>query len=323
MAFEPELDHVLHWKLSYVTPQVRRLSLAEVGAAVQKAYPGQTIASYGFPAERNLSFAVAIPGRRVFVNPYTGEILGERPLAQDFLGDVRQAQLRLGIRNRADPGKRFMSWAGMVILVLLLSGLYLWWPMKRVAIQRSKRTRRFWFDLHNSVGIFSLVFLLLLTLTGVLIGFEENSGPMMYRLRKSAPAARPPSPRPSAAASRITPDEAVQIARAAIPGATPFLINVPGPRAVYTVRTRFPEDRTPGGRSLVIVDQYTGRVLFAEGSRTAPVGARMAIANRAIHTGEILGIPSKTVMSIASMALAAQALTGVVMWWKRTRRKNQ
>ena len=40
-----------------------------------------------------------------------------------------------------------------------------------------------------------------------------------------------------------------------------------------------------GGRSRIIVDQYTGNVLLAEGSRTAAAGTRMVIINRAIQIG--------------------------------------
>ncbi len=39
--------------------------------------------------------------------------------------------------------------------------------------------------------------------------------------------------------------------------------------------------------------------------------------NRAIHTGDIFGIPSKLLMSLASLAAAAQVVTGLTMWWKR------
>src|SRR5579871_5711685 len=40
MAFEQEIDRVLHWKLTYVTPQSRVHSLAEISEAVARAFPG-------------------------------------------------------------------------------------------------------------------------------------------------------------------------------------------------------------------------------------------------------------------------------------------
>jgi uncharacterized iron-regulated membrane protein len=115
----------------------------------------------------------------------------------------------------------------------------------------------------------------------------------------------------------------MEIARAAIPGATPFQVNVPGPKGFYFVRSRFPEDLTPGGRSRVAVDQYTGQVLASESSRNGPGGTRLVNLTRAIHTGDIFGMPSKTIVSLASLVLVLQVLSGATMWWKRIRRKNR
>jgi len=323
MAFEPELDHVLHWKYAYVEPGVSKLPLGEIGAAVAKSYPGERIGGYTFEPAPNLAFLVALPGRQVYVNPYTGEVLGVRPGGMDFLTRVHQLHLRLLIRTQADPGKKIMSWAGAVILFLSISGVYLWWPYMQVKVRRPWWSRRFWLDAHNAVGICSFAFLLVLAATGVMIGFEETTVPAVYRMTGSQPMQLPRTfPAPPAAARPIGVDRAVEAARAAIPGAAPFQISVPGPKGAYMVRARFPEDLTPGGRSLLLVDQYTGKVLFAQGSRTAPAGTRLVNLNRAIHTGDVFGVPSKVMMSLASLALVMQAVSGVAMWWKKLRSKR-
>ncbi len=316
MAFEPEIDHLLHSKLSYVTPQGSAMSLAQIGDAVSKAYPGERIGGYLLSTSPDISTQVSLRKGLVSVNQYTGEILGMRAGGMDFLGYVHQLHLRLLIRNHSDSGKTIMSWAGVAMLFLLLTGLYLWWPLKRVSIGSGKR---FWFDFHNVVGIFSLVFLLMLTVTGMMIGFEETTVPMFYSLTGSAPSKNPQIPPPPPGVKPIPIDQAMDIARTALPGATPFQVSVPGPKAAYQIRSRFPEDRTPGGRSRVIVDQYTGNVLFTESSRTAPAGTRMVIVNRALHTGDIFGIPSKAIVSLASLMAVLQLITGVVMWWKKRR----
>jgi uncharacterized iron-regulated membrane protein len=319
MAFETELDHVLRPHLSYVTPRDHRLSLAELGDVVAKAFPGERPAGYQVSPFPDISSGVSTKRGLVMMDPYTGAILGVRPGGMDFLAYVHQLHLRLLIRNKADTGKTIVSWAGVVMLFLLVSGLYLWWPLKRFKIGGKTSGRRFWFDLHNAIGVLSLLFLVALTFTGLMIGFEEHTQPMLYRLTASQPSQPPKVSPPLPGATPITPDQAMQIAREAIPGTFPFQINVPGPKGAYQIRSRFPEDLTGGGRSRVIVDQYTGTVLFAEGSRTAPAGARMIIANRAIHTGDIAGVPSKIAMSLASLMAVVQVLSGVAMWWKRTR----
>jgi hypothetical protein len=86
---------------------------------------------------------------------------------------------------------------------------------------------------------------------------------MFYTITGSEPlgANSQSDPRPGAAPK--TPDEAMDIARGAVPGAAPISVNVAGPKAVYRVALRYPEDLTPGGRSLVSIEPYTATVLQA------------------------------------------------------------
>ena len=327
MAFEPEIEHVLHWRLTYVKPQGRVLSLGEIRAAIEKAFPGEPIGAYGLSTARNISYQVELDRGVVSIDQYTGKVLGVRQrsdLVNTTLNSIHQIHLRMGIRSRSDPGKRIMSWAGVVMLFLLLSGVYLWWPYQRVTIQWSGWSLRTWLDIHNAVGIFSFVLLLVLAATGVVIGFEEQTTPLFYKLTRSQPSDEPDVQVTSwAGVKAITPDQALEIAREALPGAAPFEINVPQAKDPYYVNLRYPEDRTPGGRSRVTIDPYTAKVLFAEGSRTAPAGRRMVNANRAIHTGDIFGIPSKTILSLASLMAVMQLVSGLTMWWKRRAQRKR
>lgn len=266
MAFEPEIDHLLHPRLSYVEPGPHALSLAEIGAAVSKRFPDERIDAYFLSISPRLSYQVSLEkSGLVYVNQYTGDILGVKPDQMGFLDYVHQLHIRLLWRQKSDPGKKIVSWVGVSMLLLLFSGLYLWWPQKRIKVKKGSTGRRFWFDLHNVIGIFSLVFLLLLAVTGVVLGFEKTTNPVFYKITGSQPS-RPPAsfPAPPPDAKPITVDQAIDIARAALPGAAPFAISVPEPEGAYRINLRYPEDRTPGGRSRMIIDQYTGKVLFVE-----------------------------------------------------------
>ena len=315
MAFEEEIDHLMHSRLFRVAPQGQPLSLAELTSRAAAGLTGPVV-GYGLGVSPNLSWYIATPDGAVFVNPYTGEILGTRT-APTWLNQVHQFHLRLLAGN---AGKTIVSWAGVVMTLLTLSGIYLWWPVKRVSINSAAGGRRFWFDLHNAVGVFSFAFLFLLSLTGVVIGFERVTTPMIYKTTASQPYPQNVQVTPDPAARGITPDAAIAIAARQLPGAVPIAVNVPGPTDPYRVALRYPEDLTPGGRSRVFVNPYGGGVLQAESSRTTAAGTRLIILNRAIHTGDVLGLPSKIVMSLASLAAAGQVVTGVMMWWKRRRR---
>jgi uncharacterized iron-regulated membrane protein len=324
MAFETELADLLHAKRIFVTPGPRTLSLAEISAAVLNKFPDEHIGGYSVAVSPNRSYRVELRRGAVFVNPYTAEILdvqsGPDRVAEIFSA-IHMFHIRLLFLDRPAWGKKIMTYSSIGMGFMALSGLYLWWPQKRARIEWRGRdklfSRRTWWELHNTVGIFSLLFLLLLAVTGALIGFERQIVPLFYKLTASAPSAKPLPPDPHAPdAQPITPDQALAIARAALPGAAPFHINVPKPDGVYQIRARYPEDLTPAGRSQVMVDQFSGKVLFAEGSRTAPAGERLHTLNRAIHTGDVFGLLSKIAMSLASLMGLVLFVSGLAIWWK-------
>lgn len=317
MAFEPEIDHLTHRELMDVAPGGSPRPVVDVIAAVTRAYPNTPVSGVTLGASPSRAYAVAIKPGLVYVNPYTLDIKGIRPGGPDWLSTIHQVHLRLN----TTWGKPVVAWSGVIMLFLVLSGLYLWWPVKRATVTTGKTPFRTWYDWHNAVGIFSFVFLLLLSASGVFIGFESSAVPLAYRITSSAPLpAVSPKVKAQPGVPQLTPDAALDIARRALPGATPFFVPVVSPTDAYNIRARFPEDLTPGGRSRVLIDSYSGAVLAADGSRTAPGGRRVETLNRAIHTGDVFGIPSKIVMSLASIMAPVQLLTGVMLWVRRKRR---
>ena len=326
MAFEPEIDHLTHPHRSYVKPEGQPKTLAEIQAIAEQQDPGQHPVVFSMSPYPNIAWAVGFRDASVYVNQYTGEVLAVDRSDRDLLLYVHQLHLRLLTplwlpnRDQHQIGKQVMSWTGVAALFLLVSGFYLWWPTKRVRVDWRSGERKSWFDLHNSIGVFSLVFLLILALTGISIGFEGKSEPLYYKLTNSHPVERPNMKvAPQAGAKPITADQAMQTARAAMPGAAPIFMSAPNGRQLVQVALRYPEDLTPGGRSRVYIDPYSGNVVQSESSRTTAMGTRLINWNRAIHTGDIFGMPSKIVMSLASLAIFVQFVSGLVMWWKRTR----
>lgn len=325
MAFEPEISHLVHSKLCYLKAGSKPLSLAELGEKLGRAFPKDTITQYTLSTSPGLSYEISLQDRTVYINQYTGEILGSvtGPDGWDkFQNFIHQLHLRLAFRDQGDTGKVIISWAAVVLFIILPSGLILWWRQKRITIRKKAKSRLIWFDIHSVVGVTSFIFLMVLVITGLMMGFEQTTTPLLYSLTGSKPSVRPDMTiTPPTNGKHISPDSAIVLAAAALPGAAPFNMNAPAPDEPYQVRSRYPEDRTPGGRSVVFLNPYTGEVLFAEGSRTAPGGTRLRNINRAIHTGDILGIPSKIIMCLASLAMVVQVISGLTMWWKRRKKK--
>jgi uncharacterized iron-regulated membrane protein len=319
MAFEPELDRLLHSHLSYVKSNVGELSLREIGDAVSKQFSGEPIVAF-LPSESpDLSSEVILPRGIVCVNQYTGEVLGIRTRGQTLLGFARELHLRLASGN---VGRTIMKWSGLAMLISLASGLYLWWPMKRFRIRGGWRSGGFWFDLHNSIGIFALVPLLLLTVTGTVIGFEDQATALLNRVTRRSQVRETQNSAPRRQASEtpvITPDQAVAIARAQMPGTKPYRVQMPQYGGAYRVSLDYSRDKVAGGRNLVAIDPYTGSVIFSTRSSDLSSTERILATNEAIHTGEVLGMPGRMAAWLTSVIVPVQVTSGLVFWLHRKR----
>jgi len=205
IEFEPELDRLFHPHLSFVIPGSRTLSLSDIGDAVSQRFGGEPVVAYLPSLSPGLSYQVVLPRGIVYVNQYTGEVLGLRERGQTFLGYMRALHVRLAI---GDVGRNIVRWSGAAMLFSLLSGLYLWWPIKRVRIRGDWRSRRFLFDLHNSVGIYSFLVLTLLAATGTVIGFEDQLESLIHKRESSAQLqtghATIPEPTPGACSPAVS-----------------------------------------------------------------------------------------------------------------------
>ena len=95
-----------------------------------------------------------------------------RSRGQTFSG-LRESPSSFGLAS-GDFGRNVMKLSGICMLLSLASGAYLWWPIKQVRIRRWGGAR-FWFDMHNAIGIFSLLPLAMLAATGTVLGFEDHT----------------------------------------------------------------------------------------------------------------------------------------------------
>ena len=221
-------------------------------------------------------------------------------------------------------GEWIAGWFTVLMLFLAISGIVLWWPRKIFSLKNTASWKRTNFDLHNVLGFYSSLVMFFIAFTAVLIAFEGTMDPLVLKL--NGPAAQRVDPAtlqsaPAPGAGRITPDAAVAIAEQTLPGVFVSSVNVPAsPRAIYRLLARFPEDRTPAGRSRVYLDQFTGRVLLVENTRTAPLGTRILNLKRSAHTGDILGAPTQALYFIVSFGVGLQVITGVIIWWNSRRR---
>ena len=319
LVFENEIDRALNPLTSFVTPGSQPLPIETLMSRVQAAYPNDQIGGVRIAEKPDQTYEFSLRSRQsAMVNPYTGAVLGLRDREKSFARWVHLVHTRF---VAGEIGERLVGGFSVAMLGLAITGLVLWWPRKILRVGATSSWKRTNFDLHNVLGFYSSLVMLFITLSGVLIAFEATTDPLVRRLNPAVPAAPSPQSTPVAGGKRIAVDEAIAIAEQALPGALASNVGIPGgPKAVFRILKKFPEDRTPAGRSRVYVDQFSGRVLLVENTRTAPLGTRILNLKRSAHTGDIFGAPTQALYFIVSLGIALQAMTGALIWWNGRKR---
>jgi uncharacterized iron-regulated membrane protein len=245
--------------------------------------------------------------REIYVDQYSGRILGRKELANQLIWKIHEWHIKLGA---GVAGGCIVFYASIGLLRLAISGLYLWWLRRIFAFRAGRLFSQTNYNLHRSLGFWSSVAMALFAVTGINLHLQTGGGLFDMMDAKAAPVSLP--------GHGVTADGMLQAAAEAIPGARLMRICFWGGRRPVLVQMRFPEDRTPAGRSAVTLDPHTGRVLTAVASRTAPVFYTVLVQwNREIHTGVIFGLPAQTVASVISSLLGVLALSGTWIWLNR------
>jgi uncharacterized iron-regulated membrane protein len=197
ILYEEPINHLTDRDLHVVDPgglsPGDRLPLDEQVAAARDAYPDLTVGGVTPPdgADGSTMVSLALDGdgpgegaREVYVDPYTGDILGSKRYHDDLPGLARRIHGNLlfgwkvpvptlGGIVPVDAGDLMIELMACWGLVLVATGLYLWWPRKREAGKAlfkprlSKKGRARWRDLHAVPGALLSLVLVFLVLTGL------------------------------------------------------------------------------------------------------------------------------------------------------------
>ncbi len=315
LVFENGIDRALNPSTAYIAPSGHPLALSALVARANAADPTDPVGGIHLAEEPDQAYELSARRRHsIFINRYSGEILGTRNREESFARFVHLLHTRF---VAGEIGEHLAGAFTLGMLFLAASGIVLWWPRRIVWPKAGVSWKRTNFDLHNTLGFYSSIVMFVIAFAGVLIAFERVLDPIVLRLN-AAPEADVSKLQsmPEPGANRIPPEDALAVATAILPGAVASNINVPAaPTAIYRVLLKFPEDRTPAGRSRVYVDQFSGTVLGVESTRTAQLGRRVLNLKRSLHTGDLFGAPTQALYFLVSLGVALQVATGVLIWW--------
>ena len=317
--FREELDGWFNPVLCIEVSGKAYLPMDKLMAAVETAHPERygpwtlemplnpkrpVTAWYEHPAEtRGKLYAPLM----VSVNPYTAEVLASRlwgDTAVTWISDLH-TQLHLG-----RFGWKLAGGVGLLLLVSLVSGLYLWWPgwqslRTAVAIRHDLGLVRWLFDLHRLTGVTAATLLLILAFTGLNLAFpgflEALAGSSSMAHGNAGPEVRStamPNEHPVGLA------EAVLIARGPFPHAEVRRITTPaGEMGTYRINLRQRSEvnqRHPF--TTVWVDRWSGQIREVNNPSRFSGLQTFAAWMWPLHTAEAIGYSSRLLWCLAGLA---------------------
>jgi uncharacterized iron-regulated membrane protein len=352
--FKDEISNLVYARFVFVEPGTTAPLPASVIVDRATAYAAGTASAYlrAPAADRSARVYVARDNgesRDVFIDPTTGTVLGD--LGKGDYGNLplmHFVRYLHSLELAGWPGNRLIEIVAGWTIVLVVTGMYLWWPRGQsggvLRIRRHAGRRAFWRDVHAVTGILAGSVVLFLALTGMpwsgfwgvhfqnavnAAGFGYPSGYWFPVAESTVPLAEVITPTPWALTNAPVPVSTRQAGSDSAPigidravatieamGIAPgYTLTLPADRSGVYSAAVIP-DRISGAR-VIHLDQYSGETLFD--ARYADLGpvARLVELGTSLHTGQQLGRANQLIMLAACLAILLMAVAAAVMWWIR------
>jgi uncharacterized iron-regulated membrane protein len=220
------------------------------------------------------------------------------------------------------PGKLFLGCMGLLLILAVVSGVVLYAPFMRKLefgdVRHGRTARLKWLDLHNLLGIVTLVWTLVVGATGVVNTLADVL--LQYWQSTEIAAMVKPyegQPAPTTLASMA---QSVQHARAVQPGMAVAFIAFPGtPFASphhYGIYMRGDQALTARLYKPVLVDAGTAKVTD---QRTLPWYLTALLLSQPLHFGDYGGAGMQFLWALLDLATIVVLGSGLYLWLKRGR----
>jgi uncharacterized iron-regulated membrane protein len=332
LVFNEELDHRLNPQLLHITPQVEQLSIQTIVDIAQTAQPDLKTHRIIVPQKLDRAYEVLMESSKdeyidVYINPYTGAVLGSRPYQQT----VRRLLVNLHASFFAgDLGWNLAGVCGVAFVLLSFTGAVLWngWRSVKQGFKIRWRSPKHLlnYDLHKTVGILSAALLAILGLTGAAINFSDPVEKAVYWLTHTPPPLAKPVSRAGSGAAPLGIDALLANAKAALPEAE-FSRIYPAkqPDDAFMVLMHVPHRNEFNNGISLFLDQYTGKLLRRDDPGKASLGDRILNTLHTLHFGTYGGLVSRSLYFIVGLAPLGLLITGLTLWqqrrWAAARRK--
>jgi len=258
-----------------------------------------------------------------YLNPYSGELVHLQDMKKGWLNMLVPLHRNLLL---GDFGRQVVHWVTLLSLIMLVTGLVLWWPAskkgrkQRWAIKWNASPKRLNYDMHNVLGFYATWIAIFTVITGLFWGFEVVRNTLKVGTGESEIQYENPV---SDKTATVQPDKFALMDSLA----QAFRKKHPS----KFVRVSNPHKKTDPIRIVLIepdmlvystdhyyFDRYTGQRL--SGNFEYGLHAEASTYNTLhglvydVHFGTILGLPGRLLVFFASLIMASLPITGFIVW---------
>lgn len=311
-------------------------------------------------------------GTTYFVNPYTGEITGnskEKNGTKEFMGTMFSLHRWLLLDKVKEPiikgmenkklGSMITGFATIIFTLGCITGLIIWFPQKLrywrqgLKIKWNGGWKRVNHDLHNSLAFYSLIFLLLMGLTGPQWSFEwyrtglqktlgtykpaeggkggerresgeKKEGQAKAERKEGKENELKAADTTSLAVAQLSIADYVKEADKLLAYTGNYVITLPADAAAKTMITKTKLGFfAPAAGDRITMDPANGKVVKLDIFKKKPFNERVAGSIKAIHVGNVYGTFTKILYFLACLIATSLPITGTMIWLNKMKKKTK
>jgi uncharacterized iron-regulated membrane protein len=352
--FKPQIDALLDRPFATLALRGTPGRPSEQVAAALAAAPGTVLKQYRVPERPDSAIQVLVSDgsrlKRVYVHPHTLQILSVIDEDQRFTTQIFHLH---GELMAGDRGSMIVETAASWTIVMLVTGMYLWWPkgssgMAGIVYPRLRRNGRlFWRDAHAVTGFWVSFFALFLLISG--LPWARSWGSLLKDVRHLGASAAARQDWTTGRSSELeqrrlasTPtdehaghhhggstssseetaarqdyralDALVPVVQTA--NLEPPVLIAPPSRAKSTWSAKSDTQNRPH-RTELTLDGDRGVIIARHDFGQQPLLDRIIGIGVAAHEGQLFAPINQLIGLFTAMSLWVVCISAIVMWWRR------
>lgn len=339
LSFEKEIIQFIN-KDTYFVKNVNesRLSIENILNDFNKKIPDAKINALTFSKDENSSLVINIAstdkkarkGINYYINPYTAEILPDIK-GEGFFKFIENIHRRLTF---GDVGKQIVAISVVSLLLLIISGVYIYWGRIKNAFFKSLtfkfryKGRAFLSTIHSAIGLWVIPFYLLASITGLTWSYEWFNDGVHLIAGVKKEKKMPDKTKNTDIIKSETKQElyeniqkAVDLFNKNVNNYEKSNIRFNSNNSIYTFNYLPKNQSHDRAMNKIELNIETSEIIKHEKFEEKPLNEKLMKSILALHTGEYFGIIGKIIMFITSSLMALFTITGFMMYFQRKRKK--